>query len=269
MRKFAALLLCVSLGLLALLWPGTPVSSRAPAPIKHRPPVRLPRFLPGQDVLAVLDKPVDFGGLDDPKTTLIEALDQLSKVHRITFDVNETAFAADDLKDVLKTEIANPNAIAPMKVLLSTVLRKILCRVPAKSGATFFIRRDHVEITTVAAQRAELGIKDGVPMLPLVHLTADRRALDEALSIAADQANRNVAFDPRISDKVRTPVTAHLMNTPFDAAMFLLTDMAELSFVQIDGVFYVTSPERVATIKANWSRHRPAPAAKPPETKKK
>jgi hypothetical protein len=262
MRKLSAVLLFAPLGVLAVLWSGTPpASSRAPAPIKQRPALRLPRLLPGQDVLAVLDKMVDFAGLDDPKTTLIEALDQLSKVHRVTFDVNERAFEAEDVKDVRRAEIANPNAVPPMKVKLSTVLQKILDRVKVKSGAAFFIRRDHVEITTPTAQRAELRLEKAGPMPPLVHLTADRKPLDEALAIMADQAAVNVAFDPRVSDKATTPVTVHMMNTPIDAALFLLADMAELAFVRIDNTFYVTSPDRAARLETGWKRHRPLPPA--------
>src|SRR5262249_30697711 len=158
----------------------------------------------------------------------------LSKVHRVTFCVNERAFQAEDFKDVLKAEIANPNAMPPMKAKLSMVLQKILDRVKVKSGAAFFIRRDQVEITTTAAQCAELRLVKIGPMPPLVHLTADRKPLDEALAIVADQAAVNVAFDPRVSDKATTPVTVHMMNTPIDAALFLLADMAELTFVRIE-----------------------------------
>ncbi|MFO0881136.1 MAG: hypothetical protein U0840_27750 [Gemmataceae bacterium] len=106
-----------------------------------------------------LNKTVDFGGIDDPKTKLVEALDQLSKVHRITFDVNERAFKYEMLNDILAQEIANPNPIPPMKTTLRTVLKKILQRINVPSGATFLIRRDVIEITTGQFAAAEKAIR--------------------------------------------------------------------------------------------------------------
>src|SRR5262249_15123250 len=35
-----------------------------------------------------LNKTYEFGGFDDPKTTLIEALDQIAKARRVTFDID-------------------------------------------------------------------------------------------------------------------------------------------------------------------------------------
>src|SRR5262249_36156643 len=102
-----------------------------------------------------MNKTVDFGGLDDPKTTLIEALDQLTKVHRVTFEVNERRFKYELLNDVLKPEVANPNAIPAMKTTLGTVLRKILARISVPSGATYLLRRDVIEITTGTFATAE------------------------------------------------------------------------------------------------------------------
>src|SRR5262249_11680225 len=69
--------------------------SAAPQQKPERPGLRLPALQPGEHMAAQVRKVVDFQGLDDPKTTLIEALDQLAKVHRITFDVNERAFKAE------------------------------------------------------------------------------------------------------------------------------------------------------------------------------
>src|SRR5207253_1256560 len=93
-----------------------------------------------------LSTPVKFGGFDDPKTTLIEALDVLAKRYDITFDVNERAFKFEQIDDVLKTEIAQPKPIPEMNTRLGRILKKILERVPVPSGATFLIRKDHIEI---------------------------------------------------------------------------------------------------------------------------
>ena len=107
----------------------------------------------------LLNKTIDYGGLDDPKATLIDELDRLARVYRVTFDVNEKAFKYEMLNDVLKTEIANPNAIPPMKTTLGTVLKKILARIGVPSGAMYLIRRDVIEITTGTFATAEKAVR--------------------------------------------------------------------------------------------------------------
>src|SRR5262249_46892269 len=97
----------------------------------------------------LLSRRIDFLGYDDPKTTLTEALDQLQKRYDMEIFINEKAFKFDQVMDVGKTEIAQPTPIPAMKgTRLGTVLKRILARVPAPSGATYIIRRDQVEITT-------------------------------------------------------------------------------------------------------------------------
>jgi tetratricopeptide (TPR) repeat protein len=109
----------------------------------------------------ILATPVNFEGFEDPKTTLVEALDVLSKKYLITFDVNEKAFQFAQVMDVLKTEIANRNPVPPMKTTLATVLRKILARVTPANGdtATWLIRRDVIEITTGTFAVAEKAVR--------------------------------------------------------------------------------------------------------------
>jgi hypothetical protein len=230
----------------------------APQQRGDRPSARLPALQPGELLATKLKSQVDFGGIDDPKTTLIEALDQLAKVHRISFDVNEKAFKAEEVNDVLRTNIAE-QPIPPMRTTLATVLKKVLDRLPGKSGATYLVRRDVIEITTVAAVREEVwGKGHRGPFLPLVHLTANAWELDDALAYLAEQADRNITVDPRLGAKARTAITTHFLNQPLDAALFLLTEMADLAFVQIDATYHVTTRERAETLKAAWAKHRPA-----------
>jgi tetratricopeptide (TPR) repeat protein len=107
-----------------------------------------------------LDKPVKFGGFEaDPKLTLQEALDNLADRYDLNFDVNESAFKAEMVEDVLSKPVAE-KAIAKMtNVSLDTVLRKILSRIPSTSGVTYLIRRDTIEITTGAYALAEKEIR--------------------------------------------------------------------------------------------------------------
>src|SRR5262249_44469214 len=151
----------------------------------------------------------DFEGIEDPKITLVEALDQLVKIAGVTFDVDEKAFKFEMLNDVLKTEVANPNAIPKMpRTTLAHVLKIILGRVPVTSGATYLIRKDHIEITTQDAVRRELGLRkqrnakpndpeeQGRPALPpLVWENLEKVPLDRALRDIADDTGVNVVLD--------------------------------------------------------------------------
>jgi WD40 repeat protein/serine/threonine protein kinase len=96
-----------------------------------------------------LARRVDFAGIDDPKTNLREALDFLAATYQLKFEVDERAFKRENLNDVLKTDIANPNALEPMKnVTVEAILQKVIARVPVPSGATLVVHDDVVEITT-------------------------------------------------------------------------------------------------------------------------
>jgi hypothetical protein len=250
------------LGLLAWSWAAAPAPQpAAPAP---QPPGASD---PWQ---AKLCRRVKFGGFDDPKITLMEALKQLAKRYDLTFDLNEKAFAEapDDLPDVLKTPIADKTPIPEGNVSLGTVLKRVLARVPAQSTATFLIRRDCVEITTGKALRREVWGEDyRGPRLPLVHVTLDRRPLEEALKELAEQSDFNIVLDAGVGEKARTPVTARLRNTPLDRAVCLLADMAELRPVHLHNVLSVTTAAKADALEARLKKQ--APEKKPQKKKEK
>ncbi len=72
------------------------------------------------------------------------------RANDITIDVNEKAFAApkDNLPKVLETKICEDRAIPPFTGTLSILLKKVLARIPAPTGATYIIRRENIELTT-------------------------------------------------------------------------------------------------------------------------
>jgi hypothetical protein len=98
-------------------------------------------------VSKLLDTPVEFRGFDDPDTKLGEALDYLQRAYQIPFEVNQQAFKDEMIDDVLVKPLGKE--IPKMRnVSLSTVLRKVLERIPASSGTTWVIRNGTVEVTT-------------------------------------------------------------------------------------------------------------------------
>jgi hypothetical protein len=98
----------------------------------------------------------------------------------------------------------------------------------------------------------------------------DHRSLADALREAGEEANIDVVVDPRIADKVRTPVSLTLENVLFDTTITLLTETADLDWVWIDKVVFVTSKERAQARKdsaakvARDKEPRPFPSPPPP-----
>jgi hypothetical protein len=215
---------------------------------------------PGRDVelAKTLSEPVNFKGFDDPKTTLAEALDALARIYNVTFDVNETAFTSEQLKDVLKVEIAQPTPIPEMNAPLRHVLRKLLARLPVESGATWMIRKDgFIEVTTRKAVREELGMAEGVPLLPLVYEELEAQPLSTALQVLADATGWSVVLDTAAVDEYGMMVTARLYNVPVDTAVRTLAALADLAVVRTDNVFLVTTRAKAARLQAE-----PLPANK-------
>jgi hypothetical protein len=109
-----------------------------------------------------LSDTVNFDGLDDPRTTLQDALEYLSDRFDLSFDVLEFAFKAQlGDRSVLNEPVAQTPIPKMRGVSLATVLRKILARIPTQPGreATYIIRRDQIEITTADFAVAEKSIR--------------------------------------------------------------------------------------------------------------
>jgi hypothetical protein len=208
-----------------------------------------------RDPREALNRVVDFKGFDDPRTTLDEALTALGKMFHVTFDVNEKVFRDENLQDVMRSEIASPNPMPPMRLPLRHVLRKILSRVSGDFGTTFLIRKDHIEITSVKAVREELGIPEGRALLPLVYEDFEEQALPAALRKLAGASGMSVVLDTKAAAGDKLPkVTAEFHNVPVDTAVRVLADVADLGMVRLDNVLYVTTREKATRLQEEQDR---------------
>jgi hypothetical protein len=110
-----------------------------------------------------LNRVIKFEGINDPKATLGEFLESLSDRYDLTFEINEQAFKAAQLNsDAISTAIAEKPLPKMAKVTLSTLLRKVLSRIPNSTPggtATYIIRPDVIEITTVDFAVAEKSVR--------------------------------------------------------------------------------------------------------------
>jgi hypothetical protein len=228
--------------LISVAW----IARSAPAPPAK--PAAIPE-------LAIYSR-ADFGGLDDPKVTLLDALDQLTSLYKIPFEVNEKAFKFEMVDDVLKRCVAE-TPIPPMKQgRLCDLLSRLLRRIPVNSGACIVLRREVIEITTGLFRDNEVWGASKAPHLPLVHRKFDGVPLAEALRELAELAEFNVVLDVRCAAKAKAPVSAYLLNTPLDTAVRFLADMADLQSLQQDNVLYVTSKENATALEIRFQKER-------------
>jgi RNA polymerase sigma factor (sigma-70 family) len=219
----------------------------APALAKRKPPVAVnnqnnPRTRQ-VELRDLLSRSVDYPGLEDPRATLTDVLDQLSKRYNLTFHLNSNAFRSIDPKIEMPTFKIAETPIGEMHCSLKTVLQTILERLPPRTRPMFVIRKDYIQITTESAVRSELGIPANRPLLPLVGDTLDNIPISEALRRLMDQSGYSVVSDPRVAEKLKTPVSAELNDVPVDTAVRMLANMAGLSVARLDNALYVTTVE--------------------------
>lgn len=204
-----------------------------------------------------LNQRVKFEGFAGNNMTLGQALDKLAKLGDVDFDVNAKAFQAENIQDVLSTEITVGNPIPAMKnVRFRTLLSKVLARVASESGTTYLVRDDTIEITTEAARAAEIWGEYTGPHLPLVNANLDKIPLENALKELSEQTGFNLVLDNRAVEKAKTTVSARLRNMPLDTALRLLTDMTDLRAVQVDNALYVTTKENAAALEARLEKEK-------------
>lgn len=231
MHRFA-LACALLLGLISPAW--------ADAPAPGGPRITTP------EIVTKLASKVKFDGFEDPQLTLEGALEYLADRYDLSFDINEAAFDAEDLKAVLQTKIAETPLPKMATASLDRLLRKVLSRVKS-SGTTYVIRGDIIEITTVQALRKEILRDSDRPLLPLVNVRFDQCPLREALEELARQAGVSVLLDGDAG--AAAVITANLINLPLDTAVQMLANMANLRTVQRDNALYLTTELKAGTLR--------------------
>jgi RNA polymerase sigma factor (sigma-70 family) len=208
-----------------------------------------------------------------PKTKLKDALAFISERYSIPIIVNKRAFDAIGIKAVEEEPVELPKMT---DVRLYTVLRILLAQIKGDVySGTYLVRPDHVEVTTTYNQMAEtltewpdnpalmMLFEPDVPRellgdpsrkrTPVVHVDVDSRPLAEALQDLAEQAEIDIVIDRRAREKAKTPVELTVNNAPFDTAIGLLVEQADMDWMWVDNVIYVATKEDV---KARHDRKR-------------
>jgi len=191
---------------------------------------------------------------------LREAVAFFQQTFGLTIVIDTEAFKTDlQIAEVENQQVKLPRLRG---VKLETLLRKVISQV---NGVLLF-RPGHLEVTTpqrlVVEAGRELGNVDvsaGLPpalRLPLVQAEYDQRPLGEILKETADWTGATIVLDPRARDKAKEPLTVTLRNVPVDTAVRLLADIADLKFVTLDAVHYVTTKDNAKTLQAEELKRR-------------
>jgi hypothetical protein len=225
--------------------------AEAPAPARVKPPAPQPPVEHSPHAWqAMLNHEVDYPGLEDPRATLTDVLDQLSKRYNLVFHIDENAFRVIDPEiQIFRFRICS-TPVPEMHASLKTVLQTILYRLPSKAAPMLLYRKDYIEITTGTAVRAELHIPAARRFLPLVsYRSTYETTLDGVLHQLRQQSGYNIVVNPRLADKLETPITIEFSNVPVDTAVRLLASMTGMSVVRLDNLLYVTTAENAKQLR--------------------
>ena len=232
------------LGLLSVAFLLGGVGGQTPDPIKEQP--KKGRNSP-QHAVANLDFLLDMKNFQNPmslKEALSQIMDQMAGGgQEVPILVDAEAFKEDnpDAPSVYDTPVQFPPF--PRRMRVSTALRLILARV-TPPNATYIVREGTIEITTYTAAR-----RDGL-LRQRISGEFNQRPLAEVLRDLAERSGMSVLVDPRTGERVKTAVSATFRgDISLEAALHLLTDMAELKAVVLPSGVYITTPENAEKIR--------------------
>jgi hypothetical protein len=92
--------------------------------------------------------------------------------------------------------------------------------------------------------------------VPLVSVALEKQPFGEVFGQLRAQTNVNFVVDPALGEKAKAPLTLTLLNAPVDSALLVLAELAEVDFVWLDNIFFVTSPDKARRLRSKWPDRR-------------
>jgi RNA polymerase sigma factor (sigma-70 family) len=220
---------------------------------------------PDVELRDTLARTAKYDGLDDPKTTLVDAIDQISSRFNIQFAINEKSYALDWIPKLRETEIAK-SPLPPMTAPLSVILHKVLTRLPPECESTYFIRNGTIEIISAVAARRELGLPPDSVIPPLVYERFENTPILDAFQAISDYGEVNVVLDLDAAAHCKNlRISAPMWNTLSETAARTVAAAANLHAARLGNVLFVTGDAAKAeTLERKWRSSWPTAPA-PPE----
>lgn len=209
------------------------------------------RNLKPSEILLLLDDTVD-GELFLKPRKLPDALAMIN-LHlarrgvQLPFWVNVHAFKEEtpEMPELAEMEVLSRDRGPRPKVW--RVLQDLLDSLPTRNGA-FLVRPGHVEITT--SERAAQSW--GEPVM----LQVRNKPLGAVLNDLFEQTGVGIAVDPKISRKLREPVTVTISQPmPLNEALSVVVTQQKLGYCsvgRVSKILYVTTPQNA--IRTIWER---------------
>jgi hypothetical protein len=202
---------------------------------------------PTADLLAKLRKPADFAQAGEVQlgafTDLVEARGGVAAV------INDEAFRGEGVENPAEQTV-KPSRLKTLS--LAAHLRHAL----GQRGATYLVRKDHVEIVplAVAVREAKVQVEDGPAQLllpyPLVSAVYREKPFNEAVADLAADHDLTVVVAPQAGDNRTAFVSARLLNVPADKALELLALQADLRVLRKGNAFFVTGKDHADQLAA-------------------
>jgi hypothetical protein len=161
----------------------------------------------------------------------------------LPMQLDSEAFRAinPDAPEVAETMIHFPTF--PQSMWVGTALRVALSKVETKN-ATYIVMPDRILITANEWTTPEAKLQEKV------RGTYDKRPLYSILAEISETLVTTIMIDNRAVDKAKTEISAtFLTEVDLAAALRVLTEMADLKVVALDGVIFVTTPAHADALR--------------------
>ena len=138
----------------------------------------------------------------------------------------------------------------PSRMTVANALRITLGHLPSKNG-TYIVMPDHILITTYQCTGPEKKLQEKVRGV------FEERPLHLALRELSESVGTSIIIDNRAKEKAKTTVSATFLNDiDLAGALRVLTEMADLKVIVLDGAIFVTTAEHVATLRKEHAEKR-------------
>ncbi|HZZ81735.1 MAG TPA: hypothetical protein VFE62_24755 [Gemmataceae bacterium] len=200
-----------------------------------------------QSTLKTLQQPIETKGLQE-KLKLATAVDYLGDQtgYKVPFVLDRDAFVAElgtDAPEPFEEEVSLVLPGSPPKMPMEAVLRQLLAQV-GKGHATYVIRSNHIEITTLKASLAAHAIHQ-VP----ITMAFDQRPVKQVLQDLTDESGIDIHLDPNVGKMGDALIAATFRNATLDNALVTVTEMANLKYVVLQRNVFVTTAERAKVLR--------------------
>jgi hypothetical protein len=226
--------LAVALALAVVL--GLPLSAAAQTPGDQ-----------AKRTLAILNEPIEMKDFQQPMTLkdalglLTEKLEARRMELPILVDIEAFRAENPDSPDVYETKVQYPPFLK--KLTVGKIIGIALESVPTRN-ATFLVLADHIEITTYEAARVENRLQKRILA------SFEKRRFSDVMRELSELSGTTIVIDKRASDKEERQISATFLNdVNLAGALRILTEMAELKVVVLDGAIFVTTPAHAETLR--------------------